>query len=43
MVVMKDGKEIQLLNGPHYFALAPIDLDQVAHVILPDGTKLNMP
>lgn len=42
-VVMKDGTEILLLSGSHYFALAPIDLDQVDHVRLPDGTKLNVP
>lgn len=40
-VVMEDGAEIELLNGPHYYALNPIDLDQVDYVQLPDGTKLD--
>lgn len=43
MVVMQDGSEIQLLRGSHYFSLAPIDLDQVACVRLPDGTELDVP
>lgn len=42
-VVMEDGTEIELLYGPHYYALNPIDLDQVAYVQLPDGTKLEVP
>lgn len=40
-VVMKDGSQIHLsYNGWGYMANAPIDLDQVDHVLLPDGTKL---
>ena len=43
LVVMEDGTEIELLYGPHYYALTPIDLDQVAYVRLADGTKLEAP
>ena len=43
LVVMEDGTEIELLYGPHYYALTPIALDQVAYVRLADGTKLEAP
>lgn len=42
-VIMKDGTAIELLENSHYSALAPIDLDQVDHILLPDGTKLTIP
>ena len=38
--VMKDGSRIEIIN--ERFA-EPIDLDQVDHVLLADGTKLLMP
>lgn len=48
--VMKDGSQVQLetrsSDGPGRLKLAaarPIDLDQVDHVLLADGTKLPMP
>ena len=49
MVVMKDGTTIQLnetlssVESTLYRAEAVIDLDQVDHVLLVDGTKLQMP
>ena len=39
-VVMKDGTQIELLQGRNG---EPVDLDQVDHVLLADGTKLIMP
>lgn len=42
VVVMEDGTEIELLYGPHYFAMTAIDLDRVAYVRLPDGTELDV-
>lgn len=42
-VIMKDGTAIELLENSHYSALAPIDLEQVDHILLPDGTKLTIP
>lgn len=42
--VMKDGTKIGLLmRGGDYVADSTIDLEQVDHVLLPDGTKLTMP
>ena len=42
--VMKDGTKIGLLmSGGDYVADSTIDLEQVDHVLLPDGTKLTMP
>ena len=38
--VMKDGTQIELLQGRNG---EPVDLDQVDHVFLADGTKLIMP
>lgn len=38
--VMKDGTQIELLQGRNG---EPVDLDQVDHVLLADGTKLIMP
>ena len=38
--VMKDGTKIDLLEGQNY---KPVDLDQVDHVLLADGTKLMAP
>ena len=43
LVVMEDGTEIELMYGPHYYALTPIALEQVAYVRLADGTKLEAP
>jgi len=43
LVVMEDGTEIELLYGPHYYALVPVDLDRVDYVQLPDGTRLEAP
>ena len=41
--VMKDGTAIEFLENSHYSAMAPIDLDQVDHILLPDGTRLPVP
>lgn len=41
LVVMQDGTEIELLSGPHYYTMTPIDLDQVDYVQLADGTRLE--
>ena len=38
--VMKDGTQIELLEGLN---CEPVDLDQVDHVLLADGTKLPIP
>ena len=38
--VMKDGTKIEIMNKEF---LEPIDLDQVDHILLADGTKLMMP
>lgn len=38
--VMKDGTKVQMLSGQHE---APIDLDQVSHIILADGTQIPVP
>lgn len=38
--VMKDGTQIELLQGQNG---EPVDLDQVDHVLLADGTKLPVP
>ncbi len=45
-VVMKDGTQVDLCSGTwgngsySYFLRAPIDLEEVDHILLPDGTKL---
>lgn len=38
--VMKDGTQVEIMNKRF---VEPIDLDQVDHVLLADGTKLMMP
>lgn len=38
--VMKDGTQVEIMNNRFY---EPIDLDQVDHVLLADGTKLMVP
>lgn len=43
-VVMKDGSRIHLLGDEGlYKAVSDIDLDQVDHVLMADGTKLELP
>ncbi len=48
-VVMDDGSRIELrsdwgsVGNQHFIATAPIVLDDVAYILLPDGTKLPMP
>ena len=42
-VILKDGTAIEMLENSHYGALEPIDLDQVDHILLPDGTRLTVP
>lgn len=41
-VVMKDGTQVEVFgyNGQIYKLMSPIDLTQVDHVLLADGTKL---
>lgn len=42
--VMKDGTKIGFgMNGGDYIAESTIDLDQVDHILLPDGNKLEIP
>lgn len=41
--VMQDGSTVEFLENSHYAAQEPIDLDQVDHILLPDGTKLMIP
>lgn len=41
--VMKDGSTIEFLENNHYGAVSAIDLNQVDHILLPDGTKLMVP
>lgn len=48
-VVMKDGTEVWMVNeggypgGMTFQFLTPIVLEEVSHVLLPDGTKLPIP
>ena len=42
-VILKDGTAIEMLENRRYSAAEPIDLDQVDHILLPDGTKLPFP
>lgn len=47
--VMKDGSQIKLMGKSgstteeSFWASSPIPLDEVDHILLPDGTKLPMP
>ena len=38
--VMKDGSRVEIMNKEF---VKPIDLDQVDHILLADGTKLSVP
>lgn len=38
--VMKDGEEIPIVEDMYF---APIDLEQVACILFPDGTRLPVP
>ena len=38
--VMKDGSRVEIMNKKF---MKPIDLNQVDHILLADGTKLTVP
>ena len=38
--VMKDGSRVEIMNKKF---VKPIDLNQVDHILLADGTKLTVP
>ena len=38
--VMKDGSRVEIMNKEF---VKPIDLNQVDHILLADGTKLSVP
>lgn len=44
-IVMKDSSQVELLgcNGEIYLTASPVDVSQVDHVLLGDGTKLPTP